>query len=315
MDIERFAKHDRLNSASSLQPQPASRIRSIGRAIRPHQWVKNLLVFAAVFLSHKVFDPAVLIRAAFATIAFCGATSAMYVINDLVDREADRKHLTKRFRPFASGDLPRAWGFALVPGLLGAASIIAFRISPAFAAWVAVYIGTALAYSLVLKTRALLDVICLAALYAVRVWAGGAATGIPISSWTMAFVMFLFFSLALSKRYSELYNLSVKQERWAERRGYQTSDMQALLSLGTSSGLLAILVLALYIHSNEIAELYRHPESLWLLCPVIGYWIGRVWLLASRGEMNEDPVIFAVRDGTTYFVGAAVIAVIVGATL
>jgi 4-hydroxybenzoate polyprenyltransferase len=248
-------------------------------------------------------------------LSFCGASSAMYVINDLLDLDADRNHFIKCRRPFAAGELPVAWAFWLAPVLLAPALWIAFRIAPAFAAWVAVYLLTTIAYSVFLKTQPLLDVICLAGLYGIRVWAGGAATAIPISAWTMAFVMFLFFSLALAKRYSELYNLTVKQERWAERRGYETSDMPCLQTLGISSGMLAVLVLALYIHSNEITALYRRPETLWLLCPLIGYWMGRLWLLASRGRMNEDPVVFAFRDGTTYLVGAAVLAVIAAATV
>ena len=293
----------------------ASWVRAVFREIRPHQWVKNLLVFAAAFLSHRIFDSAILVRAALAMLSFCAASSAIYVINDLADLEADRKHPVKRERPFASGQLPRAWGYWLPPLLLAVALSIALPISPGFAAWLGVYVAAAVVYSFFLKTQPLLDVICLAGLYAVRVWAGGAATGIPISPWTMAFVMFLFFSLALSKRYSELFNLTQKQERWVDRRGYETSDMPCLQSLGTTSGLLSILVLALYIHSNEIAEVYRRPETLWLLCPLIGYWIGRLWLLTSRGQMHEDPVIYAFRDRTTYLVGAAVVAIIIIATV
>ena len=297
----------------SIGVESESRSRALFRAQRPHQWAKNLLVFAAVVLSHNLFNLTAVVGAACAMLCFCALSSATYIVNDAIDLDVDRQHASKRRRPFASGTLSLVWAGVLPPLLLVPGVAVGFLMAPRFGEWLLVYVVLSMLYSLRWKRYPILDVISLAALYAIRVVAGGAATGILISPWTLAFIMFLFFSLALAKRYSELYNLHLQDQRKPGRRGYLTTDMPCVQSLGTSSGLVATLVLVLYIQSPENARLYHHPTVMWLMCPVLGYWIAKIWLLASRGEMNEDPVLHALRDRTSYILGAVAAAIMVTA--
>lgn len=287
---------------------------SLVRALRPHQWLKNLLIFVPMVTGHKLFEPRLLERSALMFVAFCMCASGAYMLNDLIDLEADRQHPTKRRRPFASGDAPLALGLVLAPlfPLAGFLLVSLLGLLPMLT--LAAYVAGTLAYSWYFKRKALLDVFALSALYALRVGAGHVSTGIAYSPWLFSFCMFTFLGLACAKRVSELRNVAAQQQVWASGRAYHTGDTLQLNIIGVSCGFLASLVLALYISSPAVAPLYREPILLWTLCPLFLYWINRIWLFAGRGHLNEDPLIFAARDRVTYWAVAAAGAVIAAAT-
>jgi 4-hydroxybenzoate polyprenyltransferase len=276
------------------------------RAIRVHQWVKNLLIFVPVVLDHRLFQTDVVLQATMAFAAFCGAASGGYVLNDLFDLDADRRHSTKRFRPFASGALSPTVGWVLVPLLFGTALLFANRLPRGFVELLALYLALTIAYSTYLKRIAVLDVLILASLYTLRVLAGVSATQVRFSAWLLAFCMFLFLSLAFLKRYAELTALDPGAPEQVRRRGYLRRDREWLGSMGGASGYLSVLVLALYINSDQVVVLYQHPILLWLVCPLLLFYVGRMWLLAYRGEIDEDPIVATVRDPASYLVGALV---------
>jgi 4-hydroxybenzoate polyprenyltransferase/phosphoserine phosphatase len=279
-------------------------LRILCRAARVHQWIKNTLLLLPVLTSHQVFSGNVLWNALAAIVAFSLCASSVYVLNDLVDLKNDRGHPFKRKRPLASGDLSIPAGLILMIGEIGACAAVASRLPAIFQATLACYFVLTLAYSLSLKRRLLLDVLTLGGLYTIRVLAGSAATGIEPSPWLLAFCMFFFLSLALLKRFTEVHNVRQSIDREISGRGYQLNDEQALSALGTASGLIAVLVLALYINSPQVLPLYRSPWVLWFLCPFLLYWISRVWIFGFRGKLHEDPVLFALRDRVSYLAGA-----------
>lgn len=272
-----------------------SKWRFVARAIRVHQWAKNALVFLPVFLGHQTRNLATWQHAALMSVAFCAAASCAYVLNDLLDLDADRQHARKRTRPFAAGDLSIPTGLALFVLFLLAASALCWVLPPSAAAWLAVYIVSTQLYSLYLKTQLLADVIGLAFLYILRVVAGGAATGIVISPWTLAFCLFFFYSLALIKRFGELQSLA-ENRTGLHRRGYLKIDAPIIAAIGISSAILSVVVFALFITSPDVKANYLSPSWLWLACPVILYWFGRLWVLANRGIIAEDPLFFSLRD-------------------
>jgi 4-hydroxybenzoate polyprenyltransferase len=280
--------------------RPKFRLKTLVRAIRSHQWVKNALVFLPVVTSHRVFDPVVMAQAALAAIAFSLCASSVYVLNDLIDLASDRAHERKRRRPFAAGDLSIPFGLALMSGLLLACIAMSIWLSLAFQLTIAIYYGCTLAYSLALKRRLLIDVFMLAGLYTIRVLAGSAATAIEPSAWLLAFCLFFFLSMALVKRFTELRASSKPSHQRLAGRGYSGVDTDAIGSLGSSAGFMCVLVLALYINSPQVAPLYRSPWALWFLCPLLMYWISRVWIMAYRGSMHDDPILFALRDRVSY---------------
>ncbi len=284
------------------------------RALRMQQWVKNLLLFVPTVLDHRLTEPATLLRAGLAFAAFCCAASGAYVLNDLLDLEADRRHPTKRHRPFASGLVNPMAGWVMAPLLIGSAFLLAQLLqSPAFAALLALYVISTTAYSVHLKRIAVLDVLVLAGLYTLRVLAGVAATGVRFSTWLLAFSMFLFLSLAFLKRYAELTGFEAGDRDMLARRGYQRGDREWLGAMGGASGYLSVLVLALYINSEQVVVLYHQPLLLWLVCPLLLFWLSRTWLLAYRGEIHEDPIVAAVLDPASYLVGALVAVVLYAA--
>jgi 4-hydroxybenzoate polyprenyltransferase len=283
-----------------------SRLIALPRALRVHQWVKNLLLFVPVMLDHRIFDAPVVAKALVAFAAFCCAASGGYVLNDLLDSEADRRHRTKRHRPFAAGTLSRSFGTVLVPVLFATALLCCYWLSPKFLALLVTYVGLTISYSLYLKRVAILDVLLLAGLYTLRVLAGVAATHVRFSTWLLAFSMFLFLSLAFLKRYAELSELPGGAEQAIERRGYIRGDREWLGSMGGASGYLSVLVLALYINSEQVIALYRSPLLLWLVCPVLLFWISRMWLLAHRGRIDQDPIVATMRDPVSYGLGVVV---------
>lgn len=277
------------------------------RALRPHQWVKNSLLFTPLLLSHKIVVLATLQNAALAFAAFCLAASSVYITNDLLDLEADREHPRKRNRPFASGALPINIGVLMVPLLLGLSFTLSLFLLPrVFTIGLAAYVALSTTYSLYIKQQVLLDVFVLAGLYTLRVLAGGLATGITISPWLAAFSMFFFTSLAFLKRYSELLLLRDHQQHQFHRRDYAASDMDLLRSVGSASGFVSVLVLALYINSAEVLELYGRPEILWLVVPLFLYWVSRLWLFGHRGKVQDDPIVFAIKDPASYVIAALV---------
>ena len=283
---------------------PASRLNAFWHCLRPHQWIKNLIIFVPVLTAHQLGDRAVLTAAALAFVAFCLCASSVYTLNDLVDLDADRHHATKRQRPFAAGELPLSVGFIAVPLLLAASLGLALSLSAAFAAVLAGYFFAALGYSLRLKQVAILDVFVLAGLYTLRLVAGHVATGIAWSAWLLMFSMFIFLSLALMKRFQELHSLRQQNQHAAKGRGYTAQDLELVTTLGLVSGFLAVLVLALYVNSEQVIKLYAHPTRLLLVCPLMLYWVSRVWFLAHRGQMHDDPTAFAFKDGVSYLIAA-----------
>ncbi|HEX5036038.1 MAG TPA: UbiA family prenyltransferase [bacterium] len=274
------------------------------RAIRIHQWTKNLLIFIPLIMAHKVANEEPLLRGSLAFLAFGLFASATYVLNDLIDLERDRKHPKKSARPLASGavSVGAAWTLAV---LLLAGGLAASWFLPRPFLWiVGGYFAASLLYSLRLKKIVLMDVMTLALFYTLRIFAGSVACAVPVSSWLLAYSIFIFFSLALLKRYSELKALTHEEGAFTGR-GYRKGDLEPLAQLGTASGYLSVLVLALYVSSDEVTALYSHPRILWLLCPVMLYWISRIWLLAHRGSIPDEPIVFALRDRASYAAGAA----------
>jgi 4-hydroxybenzoate polyprenyltransferase len=281
---------------------------AVWRALRPHQWFKNLLVLVPLVTAHLLWKLPALQQAMWAMAAFCLAASSVYVLNDLLDVEHDRAHPTKCRRPFASGALPVRLGHGLWPVLLAAALVLAlWQLPLRFTMVLCGYYLLTLAYSLVLKRRMMMDVLALAALYTLRIIAGTAALSLPPSFWLLAFSTFLFLSLALVKRYAELAVLRQQGNQDRVRgRGYYADDLPMLASLGAAAGYIAVLVLALYINDPHTLLLYAHPSRIWLACPLLLAWVSYVWMITHRGEMDQDPVLFAVRDPVSLLIGALV---------
>ncbi len=297
---------------------PIARITpgTILRALRPHQWVKNLLIFLPLLAAHQIGDVAGLAAATLAFLAFGLTASAVYVLNDLLDLPADRRHPSKCRRPFAAGDLPLLWGAVLIPLLLLVAAVLSLFILPlAFSLVLAGYFVLTSAYSFWLKRRPILDVMTLAGLYTIRVIAGAAAVAIAPSFWLLAFSMFIFLSLALVKRYTELQGLLERGELTATGRGWHVEDLPLVQSLGTAAGMACVLVLALYIDSEPAQRLYAAPEALWLVCPLLLYWISRLWFKTHRGAMHDDPVVFALRDRMSLVIGVFTVGIVILATI
>jgi 4-hydroxybenzoate polyprenyltransferase/phosphoserine phosphatase len=269
------------------------------RALRPAHWLKNLLVLVPVFAAHRFHDFASLEKSLLAFVAFGCCASSGYLFNDLIDLEADRHHPRKKSRPFAAGDLPLTYAIGMIPALLASGSILAAMVSPLLLAMLLAYFVLSAVYSIHVKRIAVLDVLFLAGLYSVRIMAGSAAVGIWSSHWLLAFSIFLFFSLALVKRYGELVIKRRTEGEGATARAYELSDGELLAAMGIASGYLAVLVLALYIASDKAGTLYARRELLWFLCPLLLYWISHVWLTAHRGKMHDDPVVFATTDRTS----------------
>jgi len=288
------------------RPGAADTFKTLLRAMRLHQWSKNALIFVPLVLAHRWESSGPVVTSLLAFVAFGCAASAIYLVNDLIDLEADRLHHEKRHRPFAAGLLPLPWGIAMIPVLLAAAFAIASTVNAEFI-WVLLgYLLLTITYSLFLKPVALLDVLALTSLYTLRIIAGAVAISVPLSHWLLAFSMFIFFSLALSKRFSELYNLKLKPEGKQTTRGYHTEDLPMVSLFGISSGYIAVLIMVLYIHDLQADNLYDQPLWLWPVAIAILYWISRIWLLAHRGVLHEDPVLFAIHDRTSYVVALLV---------
>ena len=307
--VERRARG--LGNLSRVISTARSSWKDWARALRLHQWLKNLLLFVPLLAAHRYADGPLVLDAVTAFLCFGLCASSVYVLNDLLDLRDDRHHARKRLRPFAAGQLSIQQGLVAFPLLVGGAfALAAWRLPPAFVGGMAAYYVLTLAYSLWLKRRTVIDVMTLAALYTLRIIVGALALGIPLSFWLLAFSMFIFLSLALVKRYAELFQLRAQGAMDKARgRGYFADDLGMIASLGAASGYIAVLVLALYINDPATRELYRQQEVIWLACPLLLAWISRVWMLAHRGLMNEDPVVFAVQDRASLLIGVLVAAV------
>ena len=281
------------------------------RALRPEHWLKNVLVFVPFVAAHRFHDPALAGKSLLAFVAFGCCASSGYLFNDLIDLEADRHHPQKRLRPFASGDLPLTYALLAGPALLVAGCFLGALVSSVLLAVLLFYCAMSAVYSLYIKQIVILDVLLLAGLYTVRIMAGSAATGIWPSHWMLAFSTFLFFSLALVKRYSELTIMKRVDGAAARARAYEPGDGELLAAMGVASGYLAVLVLALYIAADKARALYSRPELLSLLCPLLLYWISHVWLTAHRGNMPHDPVVFTTNNWTSRILMTLMVAAVV----
>lgn len=289
---------------------PARSWSIYARALRPHQWLKNLLLFVPLLTAHLWGETRSLVHLSIAFAAFGLAASSIYVLNDLLDIAADRQHPRKKTRPFACGALPLLHGLLAVPVLAIAALLVATRVRADFVEPVLVYLILAAAYSLYFKQRALLDVLLLAGLYTLRVIAGAVAINVVLSFWLLAFSVFLFLSIALVKRCTELRGLQETSRATLAGRDYHVADLSDLRVMGMVSGFLAVLVFALFINSPEVAERYTQPQLLWLSCPALLYWVSRLWIKQGRGEMHDDPLLFALRDPASYGVLAVMVLVV-----
>lgn len=266
------------------------------RAVRMHQWAKNVLIFVPLIAAHKVSDLVAVGQAFLAFAAFSLCASSVYLLNDMLDLNSDRKNLQKSKRPFASGKLSLLVGFVLIPILLLATVLVSSSLPIIFFNVLCIYYAITVSYSYYLKRVVLFDTIVLASLYAIRIVAGAVAINVPLSFWILIFSIFLFYSLALVKRYAELDSLARQDKLSTEGRGYQVRDLAVLQNLGTASGTLSVLVMALYINLSDLGLHYSRPQFIWGLCVLLLFWISWVWLKAHRGEMHYDPVLFALRD-------------------
>jgi 4-hydroxybenzoate polyprenyltransferase len=292
-----------LKQVELLSRRP-SILRALLKELRPHQWAKNALVVVPALLANQPTLPNIA-RAVLAASTFSLCASAGYVFNDLLDLDADRIHVSKSKRPFASGALPTILGFPIFIALLLMSFAIAIACLPiAFVAMLAIYFVGTVSYSLFLKRQLLVDVLVLAGLYTHRILSGGIATGVPVSAWLLGFSMFLFTSLAFAKRFVELHAL--ENDEQVKNRGYSRVDLPMVTGMGTASGYVAALVFMLYVESGTVRAAYREPALLWLVLPALQYWLGRIWLLAGRGQMQEDPVKFALRDRQSLACGALI---------
>jgi 4-hydroxybenzoate polyprenyltransferase len=286
---------------------------ALWQSLRPAHWIKNLLVFVPVIMAHELNDPSRLTRVAIAFVSFSLCASGVYLLNDLFDLEADRRHPKKKLRPLPSGSLPLGVGLIFAPLLMVAGFLTAAQLPGKLVlVTVFVYAVATTLYSTYVKRIPILDVLLLTALYLLRILAGGVAADVDVSPWLIAFSMFLLLSLAFSKRQAELTEQTIADGTQAgiSKRGYREQDTGILQQFGVTSGYLSVLVLALYVNGTDVTRLYRHPQVIWLACPMLLFWISRVWFLASRGKLSEDPVVFAARDPISYLLGALLLLIL-----
>lgn len=288
--------------------------KSYLKALRPHQWLKNVLVFLPMIAAHN-FASGILAHSLMAFVSFCLIASSVYVVNDLLDLKADRAHPRKRNRPFASGSIPVSHGLWMASGLLFGGFLIAAVTGWAFFGVMLIYFGITTAYSVSLKRKLIVDVCTLAGLYTLRIIAGAVATGIVLSVWLLAFSIFLFFSLAAVKRQAELVDSAARGKLGASGRGYHVDDLPLMTQMAIASGYLAVLVLALYLNAPVVVELYARPVVLWGICPILLYWISRVIMMTHRGHMHDDPIVFAARDRTSQICFVLVAALAIGGSV
>ncbi|MGI6681309.1 MAG: UbiA family prenyltransferase [Bdellovibrionota bacterium] len=286
-------------------------ITSFLSMIRTYQWVKNLLIFIPLILSHKFLNIDLVLKAIVAFFSFSFLASSVYIINDIFDINADRMHPSKKHRAIASGDIPISLGLKTVIFLIPFSIVISLSLGKEFLLILTLYFITTTLYSIFFKKIVLVDILILSLLYTVRILAGGVALNIALSPWLAMFSLFMFFSLACAKRYAELYAVKNNLQHKIMGRGYQASDLEQIQIFGSSSGYIAVLIFALYIQSDVSVRLYKTPSFLWGLCPLMLYWISRVWLISHRGQMEQDPIIFAMKDKASYIILVFVVIIFV----
>ena len=274
----------------------------IFKEIRVYQWVKNLLIFVPLLLSHTFLNPDLIIDSIIAFIAFSLCASSVYVINDICDVEADKKHPVKKCRPLAAGLISISTAKIIATILFSVALVIALNLNQDFVWVFCSYFILTLAYSFGLKAFALIDVLILGSLYTFRLIAGVVVINVEISYWLIVFSLFVFMSLAMIKRFTELKNMQLRNETVMTHRGYEVSDTGLLLIMGIVSSYIAVLVVALYIHDPLVVTKYTSPVWLWFVIPAMTYWLSRIWMIANRGNLTEDPVLFALKDRVSYAV-------------
>ena len=292
----------RIANLQHVWRQDKPSIKDFMQSIRAYQWIKNVLIFVPLITSHSLHSFNLIVSAIEGFFAFSLAASAGYLINDLLDLEADRRHPRKKMRPFASGNLPIPFGIAVSILLLISAAAIGMFLPPLFLLVLLLYFCTSFAYSFYFKKIVLYDVFILALLYSSRIIAGGVVTGIAISFWLIAFSTFIFLSLAFVKRYSELMKTSAADGLQERGREYAKEDLALLQMMGIVSGFCAVVVFSLYIDSPEVVKLYSHPKTLWAISLLFLFWISRIWVITNRGQMTDDPIVFTIKDRSSYFV-------------
>lgn len=307
---EQLAKRAGRNSAvARVFPAATPSFATWLRSIRLLHWTKNLLVLLPVLLAHT-FEWRVWRDSLIGFFLFGGCASGLYILNDLLDLHSDRQHPSKRHRPFAAGEFPLWVGVVESALLIGFSLIASFFFSPSFAATLLAYAALTIVYSWKLKKVPLLDVFVLSSFYTIRIWAGGFISAIPVSEWLTTFSLFFFLSLAMAKRHSELQRASKFVENGDSGRGYVVNDRDLLAMFGIASSFASAVILCLYARSSEVSRLYADPAQLLWLCPLVLYWMTRIWLLAGRGELDHDPVLFAVRDRVSWTLAAMAIAIL-----
>lgn len=288
-------------------------LRTVLKELRLHQWLKNVLLFLPAVAAHRWSDLSMFALLAGAFVCFGLVASATYVLNDLLDLDSDRKHPRKRMRPIASGALSIQHAVLIALGVFVAGLGLAAFVHPQLPLLLLGYVVLTVLYSTVFKTYAMLDVLMLAGLYSYRVLAGGIVAAVPVSSWLLAFSMAVFFSLALVKRCSEIRKLDASDKTWIAGRGYRKDDWSVLLALGAGSALSAVVLVAMYVDSTQARGMYAAPERIWLVCPLLVYWLSRLWLKTSRNEMTDDPLVYTVKDRGSLVTLACIAAVFLSA--
>lgn len=296
VDAKTTAEIKRSKTVEMEFPREHVGLRVWLRALRVHQWLKNLLLFVPLMTAFSLLDGDKFVTMCVAFLAFSFAASGTYILNDLWDLDNDRQHPRKRKRPFASAQLPIHHGLAVSAGGLGLAFVLSADVSSAFVWMLLLYVALTTAYSWVLKTYVLIDVLMLSLLYTLRILAGAVAVAIPASSWLLAFSVFVFLSLALVKRCAEMVSLKKSGEEFARGRDYRVGDLVVLWPMGVGAALSAVVVFGLFISAAETQARYASPQLLWLIAVGLIYWLGRLWVKTSRGEMHDDPVVYAIKD-------------------
>jgi 4-hydroxybenzoate polyprenyltransferase len=303
------AKMLRAFPEAEVVARPRAGFRDYVHALRTYQWAKNVLLFLPMIAGHR-FDPETIAATSLGFLCFCLAASSAYVINDLLDLPGDRDHPRKSRRPFAAGKIPITHGILLAGLLMCGAFLVSLWLPWRFVGILWLYVACTLGYSLLLKRKLLIDVIMLGGLYTLRVFGGLAAANTQQTQWLLMFSLFLFLSLAIVKRCSELVANRIAGKTGGRSRGYRVEDLTVLFPLGAAAGYGAVFVVTLYLSSPQMAALYTHPNRLWLICPLLLYWISRVLVITNRGEMHDDPIIFAMADRISWLTGVCIAGVI-----
>jgi len=282
------------------------------RALRIYQWAKNMLLFLALFMSHRIFETQLLKQTIIAFLSFSLCASAVYILNDLFDLEADRKHPSKKNRPLASGQISVISGKLAIPILLLAGFLLSIMFLPmTFTVALIIYLTMTTSYTLYLKEKLFIDVIVLGTLYTLRVLAGGLSTGIEVSSWLLGFSWFFFLSLAFMKRYTDLLLIKNTNQEVLLGRGYSIVNLAIVQKTGIVSGVISLIILALYINSGQVMILYKNPFLIWLALPILFYWLLHMWAVARHGNMTDDPIIYAFKDISSYIAFLIIIVIMI----